>query len=104
MGADAFSNLPSELHPLLGEGYLPTLSEEFSRASHASEGPYDRALAAGRVVLALYAVLYPQNYPQIGTKLRCPCQADRRMLMDSPGMHALELAKTAWNAIIAGGS
>ncbi|EKM49538.1 uncharacterized protein PHACADRAFT_214100 [Phanerochaete carnosa HHB-10118-sp] len=81
MGADAFSSLPSELHPLLGEGYLPTLSEEFSRASH--EGPYDRAVAAGRVLLALYAVLYPQNYPQTG-------------------MHALELTKTAWNAIIAG--
>ena len=63
-GANAFSKLPSELQPLLGPGYLPTLSEEFSRASH--EGPYDRALSTGRVLLALYAVLYPLNYPQIG--------------------------------------
>lgn len=63
-GADAYSKLPPELLPLLGQGYLPTLSEAFSKASH--EGSYDRALSTGRVLLALYVVLYPENYPQIG--------------------------------------
>ncbi|GJE99629.1 SET domain-containing protein [Phanerochaete sordida] len=79
-GADAFSSLPRAVLPLLGAGYLPALSERFSQASH--EGPYDQALPIGRVLLALYAVLYPPNYPQIG-------------------LHALELAKTAWNATVA---
>lgn len=59
-----FDYYPLELHSVLGEQFLPTLSEEFSRASH--EGPYDEALSYGRTLLALYALLYPQNYPQIG--------------------------------------
>lgn len=63
---DVFGSFPQELHPLLSEGYLPTLSEEFSRSSH--EGNYDRALSSGRTLLALYAVLYPHNYPQIGER------------------------------------
>lgn len=78
-GANAFNSLPRELLPLLNADYLPMLSEVFSRTSH--EGPYDQALSVGRVLLALYTVLYPCNYPQIG-------------------LHALELTKTAWNGII----
>ena len=60
----AFDVYPPELYSVLGEQFLPTLSEVFSRASH--EGPYDVALSHGRTLLALYVLLYPQNYPQIG--------------------------------------
>jgi len=71
--------MPVELAPVLHESYLPQLSETFSRTSH--EGPYAEALSTGLTLLALYSLVYPANYPQIG-------------------MHALELAKTAWNAVI----
>ena len=60
-------NYPPELRALFGEQFLPTLSEEFSRTSH--EGPNELALSHGRTLLALYALLYPQNYPQIGVSI-----------------------------------
>lgn len=63
-GRDVFSTYPSELNALLNDSYLPTLSEQFSKASH--EGDYVLALSSGRTLLALYAVVYPPNYPQIG--------------------------------------
>ncbi|KAI0345845.1 hypothetical protein BDW22DRAFT_1324583 [Trametopsis cervina] len=72
-------NLPKHIHPLLNADYMPSLSEEFSRASH--EGEYAKALSSGKTLLSLYSVLYPLTYPQIG-------------------MHALELTKTAWNAVV----
>lgn len=56
--------LPRNLYPCLNSSYLPDLSEKFSQASH--EGKYEVALPAGRALLALYTVLYPDNYPQIG--------------------------------------
>lgn len=63
---DTLNLLPIETLPLvLSEQYLPNLAEEFSSASH--DGPFDAALRRGRVLLALYVVIYPQNYPQIGT-------------------------------------
>ncbi|TCD70138.1 hypothetical protein EIP91_004608 [Steccherinum ochraceum] len=71
--------MPTSLRPVLHPDYLPELSERFSKASH--EGQYEVALPSGRTLLALYMVLYPPNYPQIG-------------------IHALELAKTAWNAVV----
>ncbi|KZT65794.1 SET domain-containing protein [Daedalea quercina L-15889] len=71
--------MPVELAPVLHESYLPALSEAFSRTSH--EGPHKEALSTGLTLLALYALVYPVNYPQIG-------------------MHALELSKTAWNAVV----
>lgn len=70
--------IPRRFAPLLHETYLPDTSELFSKASH--EGDYLNALSAGLTLLAFYVVVYPTNYPQIG-------------------MHALELSKTAWNAI-----
>lgn len=57
-------DLPKSLYPLLHPDYLPALSEKFSKASH--EGQYDVALSAGHTLLALYTVLYPPNFPQIG--------------------------------------
>lgn len=57
-------SLPKELHTLLNPDYLPSLSEEFSRTSH--EGEASKALSHGRILLALYAVIYPSRYPQIG--------------------------------------
>ena len=57
-------SLPDRLFPVFHADYLPKLSEEFSRASH--EGDYDRALHSGRTLLALYFVIYPPFYPQIG--------------------------------------
>ena len=70
-------HLPVGLRCVLREDYLSSLSEEFSRASH--EGDHAVALDTGLTLLALYVVLYPPNYPQIG-------------------MHLLELTKTGWNA------
>lgn len=61
---DARLSLPEQLYPLLHADYLPALSEEFSRTSH--EGQCDRALTFGKTLLALYFVLYPPYYPQIG--------------------------------------
>ena len=57
--------LPEDLHCVFDPQYLPALSEEFSKSSH--EGAYDLALSAGRSLLALYAIIYPAYYPQIGT-------------------------------------
>ncbi|CCL99706.1 uncharacterized protein FIBRA_01728 [Fibroporia radiculosa] len=79
MERDFFRRLPETLVVFLHETYLPSISEVFSKASH--EGEYEQALSVGRTLLALYALLYPSNYPQIG-------------------MHALELAKTTWNAAV----
>lgn len=60
----AFERLPGELHCLLHESYLPSLSEAFSKASH--EGPYGDAVESGLTLLAFYAMIYPPSYPQIG--------------------------------------
>ena len=60
----AFERLPRELHCVLHESYLPSLSESFSKASH--EGPYGDAVEQGLTLLAFYAMIYPPNYPQIG--------------------------------------
>ena len=56
--------LPVDLGCVLREDYISSLSEEFSRASH--EGDYAVAFNAGLTLLALYVVIYPPNYPQIG--------------------------------------
>ncbi|KAI9058305.1 SET domain-containing protein [Trametes sanguinea] len=77
-----FETLPANLHPIFHESYLPSLSELFSKLSH--EGPFVDAIEAGITQLALYAVVYPPNYPQIG-------------------MHALELGKTVWNLVCTAG-
>lgn len=73
-------DLPENLHPVLRESYLLRLTDAFSISSH--EGSYHVALDVGLTVLAVYLLIYPENYPQIG-------------------MHLLEMAKTAWNAVIA---
>lgn len=76
----ALPDLPENFHPVLRESYLLRLTDAFSRSSH--EGSYHVALDVGLTVLAVYLLIYPENYPQIG-------------------MHLLEMAKTAWNAVIA---
>uniref|UniRef100_A0A8H7XZH3 SET domain-containing protein n=1 Tax=Psilocybe cubensis TaxID=181762 RepID=A0A8H7XZH3_PSICU len=75
--AITMEELPPALHCFLRESYMTSLSEKFSNASH--DGQFDVALESGATLLALYIVIYPTNYPQIG-------------------MHLLEMAKTAWNA------
>lgn len=56
--------MPIELLPVLNESYLSKLTEQFSAASH--DGPFDVALDIGKVILDLYKLIYPPNYPQIG--------------------------------------
>ncbi|KAI6144743.1 hypothetical protein BKA82DRAFT_16737 [Pisolithus tinctorius] len=73
----SLATLPPSLHVALHESFLTHLTDRFSSASH--EGPFDVALESGLAVLALYVLIYPPNYPQIG-------------------LHLLELSKTAWNA------
>ncbi|KAF9230193.1 hypothetical protein BU15DRAFT_91168 [Melanogaster broomeanus] len=72
-------SVPSKLMSIFRESCLTKLCESFSTFSH--EGPFESALEVGLTVLAFYTLVYPPNYPQIG-------------------MHLLEMAKTAWNAIV----
>lgn len=59
-----FQRLPKDLKPLIHEAYLTALSERFSKAAHT--GVYEAALEDGFTLLALYILIYPKNYPQIG--------------------------------------
>ncbi|KAJ3531387.1 hypothetical protein NMY22_g8174 [Coprinellus aureogranulatus] len=74
--AKSLDELPKSLRSVLNESYMSELSEAFSKASH--EGDYKTAADSGVTLLALYLLVYPRNYPQIG-------------------MHLLEMAKTQWN-------
>lgn len=47
---------------------MQNLSERFSKASH--EGQYEMALESGLTLLSLYMIVYPENYPQIGSLKR----------------------------------
>lgn len=58
------TSIPRHLFCVLHESYLSILSETFSKASH--EGQYDLALDSGLTLLAVYVMIYPINYPQIG--------------------------------------
>lgn len=90
-------DLPENLHPVLRESYLLRLTDAFSISSH--EGSYHIALDVGLTVLAVYVSIYPENYPQIGRQF-CIVKILSR-LTPLKGMHLLEMAKTAWNAVIA---
>ena len=57
-------DLPKPLRSVLNESYMAELSETFSKSSH--EGNYARAADSGVTLLALYLLVYPKNYPQIG--------------------------------------
>ncbi|KAG5219766.1 SET domain-containing protein [Salix suchowensis] len=86
-------SLPPEISYFLKEDYIEHLSGVFGQSSH--DGPYDRALESGVTLLAIYLLIYSENYPQIGS-FHHPAALPP---VDSPpGVHALELAKTAWNA------
>ncbi|KAI5824841.1 SET domain-containing protein [Schizophyllum commune Tattone D] len=74
--------IPSHLHPAFKEAFISSLSKKFTDAAH--DGPYDVAQKAGAALLALYLMIYPDNYPQVG-------------------MHLLELAKVVWNDIVKNG-
>ena len=59
-----FSEIPAALHSLFHPSILPGLAESFSAKSH---GPApELALHDGLTLLALYHLIYPPNYPQIG--------------------------------------
>ncbi|OCH91201.1 SET domain-containing protein [Obba rivulosa] len=79
-----FKSMPPDLYPIWHDSFLPTLSERFSRAAHDHQ--FHEALSFGLTQLALYAVVYPPNYPQTD--------------LSAEGMHLLEMAKTAWDAWI----
>ncbi|CAK5284187.1 unnamed protein product [Mycena citricolor] len=71
--------LPPELLAVLNESFVAQLAETFRNASH--DGSYQTAFTSGETLLALYRLIYPENYPQIG-------------------LHLLELAKTYWNGLL----
>ncbi|KAJ6477438.1 hypothetical protein C8R47DRAFT_1020498 [Mycena vitilis] len=79
--ATSSSPFPSDLLPVFHESFITHTAETFRNASH--DGQYEIALPAGQILLALYRLIYPPNYPQIG-------------------MHLLELAKTYWNSVFSG--
>lgn len=60
----SLADLPYELHCILHESYMEQLSDRFGKASH--EGEYNTAIESGATLLALYLLIYPKNYPQIG--------------------------------------
>lgn len=55
---------PPALYPVLHEEYLTGLSSTFSESSH--DGQYNLAIDSGILLLSLYVLIYPSNYPQIG--------------------------------------
>ncbi len=57
-------NMPRAVQYVLREDFITMVSEKFSEASH--EGNYGVAIDTGLTLLALYVVIYPPNYPQIG--------------------------------------
>ncbi|KAJ7212105.1 hypothetical protein GGX14DRAFT_447439 [Mycena pura] len=73
------TSFPPDLLAVFHETFITYLSETFTNASH--DGRYPTAIHFGQVLLALYRLIYPPNYPQLG-------------------MHLLEMAKTYWNRII----
>jgi hypothetical protein len=91
--------LLEEFLPAFHPSYLPSLAEAFSLTSH--DGPYDVAVQKGATLLALYCLIYPTNYPMVGqsfeTRLRV---AHHSHCIVGIGLHALELAKTCWNAVV----
>jgi len=72
-------SFPADLRAVFHESFVTYVAETFRTASH--DGPYATALKSGKTLLALYRLIYPPNYPQIG-------------------MHLLELAKTYWNSLV----
>jgi hypothetical protein len=95
-----FKELPEALNPAMHPLYLPALSEAFSKSSH--EGPLVDALNVGRTLLALYRIIYPANFPMIGQCISNLSPSVRGAQSTRPGLHALELAKVAWNAYCVG--
>lgn len=92
----SLEDLPKDLRSVLNESYMSELSEVFSKSSH--EGDYAKAADSGVTLLALYLLVYPKNYPQIGTVLRLIHRYESQQLNElSPAMHLLEMAKTQWN-------
>lgn len=59
------STIPPELQDILQESFLEKICEKFRNASH--DGPFEVAQETGLAVLAFYVLIYPPNYPQIGT-------------------------------------
>lgn len=57
-------DLKLDIIPGLPSTYLPSLSEEFSQASHWRD--YNLAIQKGKSLLGLYFLLYSANYPMIG--------------------------------------
>ncbi|KAI6016485.1 hypothetical protein BKA83DRAFT_4336885 [Pisolithus microcarpus] len=73
---------------------FPRITDRFSTASHEghSTSHGERSGSA-----RLYTLIYPPNYPQIGTSIFISIV----LLNPAPaGLHLLELSKTAWNAHI----
>lgn len=57
-------DMPRAVQYVLREAFITMVSEKFSEASH--KGNYGVAIDTGLTLLALYVVIYPPNYPQIG--------------------------------------
>lgn len=60
----SYKILPTELWPTLSENFLSQMTERFANSSHG--GRYDEAFETGLTILAVYSIIYPHNYPQIG--------------------------------------
>ncbi|KAJ7935654.1 hypothetical protein B0H13DRAFT_1949076 [Mycena leptocephala] len=90
-------SFPSDLLAIFHESFIAYVAETFRNASH--DGEYATALDSGKTLLALYRLIYPPNYPQIGASL---FPSPFEISYGGQGMHLLELAKTYWNSIVSG--
>ena len=75
---EPYNDIPDNLLPVLHESFLGGLSDTFSMASH--NGPYREALDVGLTILAVYTLLYPPNYPQIGSLYSSTCCSSPKRL------------------------
>jgi len=82
VAGSAIHELPENLYCVLHEEFLARLTETFSRSSH--EGSYHVALDSGLTVFAMYLLIYPANYPQIGKK---PIIVEKVYLNDVTNRH-----------------
>ncbi|KAG8898785.1 hypothetical protein FRB99_007171 [Tulasnella sp. 403] len=78
--ASTVDSFPRDLHFALHDDYLPQLSKRFSESSHNQ--PDRTTVQDGMTLLALYFTIYPRYHALIG-------------------LHALEVAKLAWNIPVA---
>lgn len=104
----SLADLPDELRCVLHESYMERLSDQFGKTSH--KGEYNIAIESGITLLALYLLVYPKNYPQIGESSplwpNCINSCAIRITPFGVGKDEVECLRVFWSpaSVIGGGS